>query len=119
MYLHFVGTEINQYDMIPIKIQCENGSYIYNIDLMTVEQREAVGLYEYTDITQLDGQHIWNGEWEYDHANKTAVKVLIDISGEQSQIRQINNYAAVTGIRIKKLIKQGKIYDAIALKGGL
>lgn len=93
MYLHFIGDQINQYSILPVKIRLADGSAISNLSELTQEQREAIGLYEYQDVTEpYDDQYrAWSGEYTYDHDNRTVSKILTDRPIEQVKAEMLAN----------------------------
>jgi len=80
MYLHFVVDQINYYDTLPVKIRSADGTAYTNLNDMTEQERNAIGLYEYQDITEVYDPlyKTCSNEWQYDHDNRTAVKILTD-----------------------------------------
>ena len=96
MYLHFVEDQTNYYDTLPVKIRSADGTAYTNLNDMTEQERNYIGLFEYQNITEPYDPFYktWSGEYQYDHENRTAVKVLIDRPFEQIKTEKLSEYLA-------------------------
>lgn len=90
MYLHFIGDQINYYNTMPVKIRTEDGTAYTNLDEMTEQERNDIGLYTYIDVTSPYNPALYypNGDITWDHENRTFVRSLTEIPIPEPSVKQ-------------------------------
>jgi len=80
MYLFFIGETFTQYESLPVRLRLENGLTRTSLGELTEQERNALGLYTYTDETPAydPATHYPTGEITWDHTDRTFVRIIAE-----------------------------------------
>ena len=106
MYLY----QNEQYETLPQRIRLPNGETRTSIHELSVSEREALGLIEYTDVTPEFDSYLqeFSGEITFDHENRTFIREVVNKNPaviKQALINSIQSYLDIEA--------QAHFYDGI------
>ncbi len=81
MYLQFIDTNYIIFPSLPNRIRLANGMTRTNLDELSVNELNDLGVFEYTDATPSydTSKYAPTGEYTFDHTNRTFVNTLYEI----------------------------------------